>query len=359
MKTVLERVKRLNAFFDGIGVAAFYVTAPENRYYLSGFSGTDGALLLCRNHSYLITDFRYTTQAARESPGFEVIKAPGNGIMTLDELCRQNHISQLGCEGDNLTYNQFQDLQKGLSKVELKPVSGLVERLRLYKDTYELQCIEEAVRIADRAFDRITAGIKPGVPEVEVALELEFLMRRMGAARVGFDTIVASGTRSALPHGVASTKLIETGDLVTLDFGAVYRGYHSDITRTVAVGEVRPRQKDIYSIVLEAQLSAISSVKAGVRASEVDRAAREIIKKYGYGDYFGHGTGHGLGLDIHEAPRVSANDDTILQAGMAVTIEPGIYLPDWGGVRIEDTVLVENDGCRVLTSSPKDTLLLL
>jgi Xaa-Pro aminopeptidase len=181
----------------------------------------------------------------------------------------------------------------------------------------------------------------------------------MGADGIGFATIVASGFRSALPHGVASAKLIEAGDLVTLDFGAVYRGYHSDITRTVVVGQVKPKQEDIYNIVLEAQKSAIVAVKAGVRASEVDRAARDIIKKNGYGDYFGHGTGHGLGLSIHESPRLSPNDDTILQPGMTVTVEPGIYLPEWGGVRIEDTVVVEKDGCRVLTRSPKDRLLLL
>ncbi|HBC93535.1 MAG TPA: Xaa-Pro dipeptidase [Pelotomaculum sp.] len=354
-----ERVKRLQGLFDGIGVDAFYVTAPENRFYLSGFSGTSGALLLCRDSSYLITDFRYTSQASRECPGFEIIEAPGSGIEALAGLCQKDRVSQLGCEGDDLTYARFQTLRQVLTGVALKPVSGVVEGLRLYKDDYELRCIEEAVRIADRAFTRITGIIRPGVPETEVALELEFLIRRLGADGIGFATIVASGTRSALPHGVASAKIIEAGDLVTLDFGAVYRGYHSDITRMVVVGQTTPRQENIYNIVLEAQRSAIAAVQAGVRASEVDRAARDIIKKNGYGDYFGHGTGHGLGLDIHEGPRLSAKDDTVLQAGMAVTVEPGIYLPDWGGVRIEDTVLVENGGCRVLTGSPKDKLLSL
>lgn len=354
-----ERVKRLRGLLNDVGMEAFYVTAPENRYYLSGFSGTSGALLLCREHSYLLTDFRYTSQASQESSGYTIIEATGNGIEALAELCGKGHVSQLGCEGDNLTYTQFQNLQQGLNGVELKPVSGMIEGLRQHKDMVELRCIEEAVRIADRAFAQITTIIRPGVKEVEVALELEFLIRRMGAEGIGFATIVASGPRSALPHGVASDKKIQIGDLVTLDFGAVYRGYHSDITRTVAVGQVQPRQQEIYHIVLEAQLSAIAAVRAGVRASEVDRAARDIIKENGYGDYFGHGTGHGLGLNIHESPSLSSKDDTVLQAGMAVTVEPGIYLPDWGGVRIEDTVLVENNGCRVLTGSPKDSLLLL
>lgn len=354
-----KRIERLRGLLDGSGVEAFYVTNPENRYYLSGFSGTAGALLLCRDKSYLLTDFRYAGQASRESPDFEIIQVSGVYSEKLFEIVKENDLSFLGCEGDNLTYNQFLALKDKLDGVELKPVSGLVEGLRLCKDDLEIKSIEEAVRLADEAFEQVLPAIRPGVPEREVALQLENSMRRKGADGVAFKIIVASGPRSSLPHGVASSRIMREGDLVTLDFGAVYRGYHSDITRTLVLGRPEQRQKEIYYIVLEAQMKAIAALRAGVKASDVDRAAREIIEHRGYGERFGHSTGHGLGLNIHENPRLSSKDDTTLQTGMVVTVEPGIYLPDWGGVRIEDTVLVEEGGCRVLTRSPKEKLIVL
>lgn len=354
-----KRIERLRGLLDGSGVEAFYVTNPENRYYLSGFSGTAGALLLCRDKSYLLTDFRYAGQASRESPDFEIIQVSGVYSEKLFEIVKENALSFLGCEGDNLTYNQFLALKDKLDGVELKPVSGLVEGLRLCKDDLEIKSIEEAVRLADEAFEQVLPAIRPGVPEREVALQLENSMRRKGADGVAFKIIMASGPRSSLPHGVASSRIMREGDLVTLDFGAVYRGYHSDITRTLVLGRPEQRQKEIYYIVLEAQMKAIAALRAGVKASDVDRAAREIIEHRGYGERFGHSTGHGLGLNIHENPRLSSKDDTTLQTGMVVTVEPGIYLPDWGGVRIEDTVLVEEGGCRVLTRSPKEKLIVL
>jgi Xaa-Pro aminopeptidase len=201
--------------------------------------------------------------------------------------------------------------------------------------------------------------LRLGVAENEIALHLEYSMRRLGAEGSAFKIIVASGARAALPHGVAAMKIIEAGDLVTLDFGAVYKGYHSDITRTVAINTASPKQKEIYKIVLEAQMSAVAAIKAGIRACDVDRAARSVIEKNGYGECFGHSTGHGLGLSIHEIPRLSAKDNTVLEPGMVITVEPGIYLNSWGGVRIEDTVLVENSGCRILTGAPKEELLIL
>lgn len=353
-----ERIERLRGLLGGAGVEAFYVTNPENRFYLSGFSGTNGSLLLSRNKSFLITDFRYTGQASRESPDFTIIEAPSSLTDSLGELVKENGLTILGCEGDHLTYNQFLAIKAKLDKAELKSVSGLVEGLRICKDATEIKFIEEAVRLADEAFTSTLPAIRPGVTERDIALQLEYHMRRAGAEGVAFKFIVASGDRSALPHGVASTKVIQGGDLVTLDFGAVYNGYHSDITRTVVMGRPDEKQKKIYSIVLEAQLKAIAALKAGVRAAEVDRAARGVIEDKGYGKYFGHGTGHGVGLNIHENPRVSFRDDTVLQPGMVVTVEPGIYLPDWGGVRIEDTVLVLEAGCRILTKAPKDLIIL-
>jgi Xaa-Pro aminopeptidase len=356
---LLDRIKRLLEHFDDAGLDAFYITDPANRFYLSGFSGTTGALLLTRKQYCLLTDFRYTEQAASESPDYKIIEVPGSYNMVLAEFLKENNLFRLGCEGDHLTYNQFSDLQKMLPGIELKPGSGMVEQLRICKDDSEIKHIEEAVCLADQAFARVLAAVKTGVIEREIALQLEYIMRQSGADGVAFQFIVASGSRSALPHGVASMKTIHSGDLVTFDFGAVYRGYNSDITRTVVMGQPEPRQREIYEIVLEAQMSAISAIKAGVRASAVDQAARDVIEKKGYGRCFGHSTGHGLGLNIHENPRLSAKDETILRPGMVVTVEPGIYLPGWGGVRIEDTVVVEDNGCRILTRSPKDKLVSL
>lgn len=356
---MLERVEKLRGMLGGTGLEALYVTNPENRFYLSGFTGTAGALFMCRNKSCLLTDFRYTVQAARESPDFEIIRVGESYPEKLLELAVKEGIKILGCEGEHLTYSQFVELEDKLTGVGLRPVSGLVEGLRLCKDGGEIRCIEEAVRLADEAFGQVLPAIRPGVTERSVALQLEFAMRGMGADAAAFKIIVASGPRSALPHGIASSRTIREGDLVTLDFGAVYRGYHSDITRTVAVGRASQKQEQIYSIVLRAQMSALASLRAGVPASLVDRAARQIIEESGYGEYFGHGAGHGLGLNIHEKPRLSSRDDTILRSGMVVTVEPGIYLPEWGGVRIEDTAVVEEGGCRILTSTPKEKLMIL
>ncbi|OPZ71943.1 MAG: putative peptidase [Firmicutes bacterium ADurb.Bin456] len=356
---MIDRIKKLRERFAAKDVEALYVTNPENRFYLSGFTGTAGSLLLCRNNNYLFTDFRYTGQAAQECPDYRIIEWSGENAKILLEYLADNGVSLLGLEGDNLTYNQFMSLREQLAGVGLKSVSGLVEELRASKDKGEIALIEVAVRLADEAFQEVLPLLRPGVPEKEVALMLEYSMRCRGAEGASFKTIVASGARSALPHGVASAKIMAPGDFVTLDFGAIYNGYHSDITRTVVLGRPEQKQREIYDIVLKAQTSAIESLRAGIKASDVDGAARGIIAGAGYGEQFGHSTGHGVGLCIHEKPRLSARDQTLLEEGMVVTVEPGIYLPGWGGVRIEDTVLVQNDGCRILTRTPKEKLLVL
>lgn len=354
-----ERISRLRKLLGPFEIDAFYITNPENRYYLSGFTGSTGALLLTREQSYLLTDFRYTTQAAMESPEYQVVEVSETYAAVLFQILKENRLFRLGLEGDHQTCNQYFNLSKECAGVEIKPLSGGVEQLRILKDESEIDLIKKAVGIADQAFAQILPLIKPGVTEQEIALQLEFTMRRMGADGPAFNIIVASGVRSALPHGVASTKTIAAGDLVTFDFGAVYQGYHSDITRTVVINSLNPRQEEIYKIVLEAQMNAAAAVKAGARASDVDCAARSIIEKKGYGECFGHSTGHGLGLSIHEKPRLAAKDDTVLEAGMVITVEPGIYIRNWGGVRIEDTVLVEENSCRILTKTPKEKLLVL
>jgi Xaa-Pro aminopeptidase/Xaa-Pro dipeptidase len=352
-----ERIEKLRERFAGAGVEALYITNPENRFYLSGFTGTAGSLLLSLNNNYLFTDFRYAEQAAQECPDYQVIVTSGECSEVLREYLTGEGITLLGLEGDYLTYNQFQILKERLDGVELKTVDGMVEELRARKDKGEIALIEEAVRLADEAFQEVLPHIRPGVCEREVALQLEYSMRRMGAEGAAFKTIVASGYRAALPHGVASSRIMAPGDLVILDFGAVYSGYHSDMTRTVVLGKPDKKQEEIYQLVLAAQVSAIEFLRAGVKAQDVDAAARSIIEQAGYGNQFGHSTGHGVGLSIHEKPRLSVKDQTVLEEGMVVTIEPGVYLPGWGGVRIEDTVVVQNGGCRVLTRTPKEELL--
>ncbi|MGL5514812.1 MAG: M24 family metallopeptidase, partial [Sporomusa sp.] len=261
---------------------------------------------------------------------------------------------RIGFESDFVTWQVYQQLASCLPAIELVPVQ--LDCLRMIKDRQELALLTTAVEIADRAFDQALHMIKPGVTELEIAFELEYRMRKLGAEKPAFDTIVASGVRGSLPHGRASNKVIEAGELVTIDFGAVYQGYHSDMTRTVAVGKATDKQRDIYAVVLAAQLAGIGAVKAGKTGKEIDHIARQIITAAGYGEYFGHGLGHGVGLFIHEDPRLSPAGDIKLAKGMVTSVEPGIYLPDWGGVRIEDLVVVTTAGCTVLTASSKDLI---
>ena len=353
-----ERVRNLGRLLNESGTGAFFVTAPENRRYLSGFTGSAGNLLFVRDSAYLFTDFRYILQAGQETEGFQIIEAtPGQSIDKMGLILKESGLAALAFESDHLTVAQYRELRDRLPWLELKPAGGQVESLRLCKDEGEVASIREAVRLADEALAGVLPLVRPGQTEREVALQLELFMRRHGAGRVAFDVIVASGPRAALPHGRASARVMREGDLVIMDFGAVWRGYSSDITRTVVLGRPDASQQEIYEIVLEAQQQGIKAVRAGIAAKEVDAAARGVIEWYGYGRYFGHSTGHGLGLNIHEAPRLSSTDETVLLPGMVVTVEPGIYLPGWGGVRIEDTVVVEENGCQVLTRSPKEQMI--
>jgi len=300
----------------------------------------------------LVTDFRYVEQAKAQAPAFTVVRHERKLLDTVVELVKAWGAETLGFEGDFITWNDYKTLAEQLGEGRLKSID--LASIRMVKDEDEIALLKKAASIADAAFAHILSYLKPGVLERDIAMELEFIMRKLGSQRNAFDIIVASGARSALPHGVASDKPLAVGDVVTLDFGAVYQGYHSDITRTVFLGKASQKQRDLYGLVLEAQLAGINSVKAGRHCHEVDAVAREIIARAGYGDYFGHGLGHGVGLVIHEEPRLSpSNPDLMLQPNMVVTVEPGVYLPEFGGVRIEDMVRVTSTGCEVLTASPK------
>jgi len=352
-----NRLQKLRKLLPEYQIDALMVSHPKNCTYLSGFTGTSSTLVIDHRNAYLMTDFRYFEQAKEQCPHFQVVEIAEELHLTLAELLSRTGIDKLGVEADYLTYHRFSSLQKELAPYELVPVTGAVQKLRIVKDPGEIAAIEESMHILDRAFTYIKGKLKPGITEREISLELEFFSRKEGAEEKAFTFIVASGPRSSLPHGTASRRVMQQGDLVTIDFGVIYKGYASDMTRTVVLGNYNNKQQQIYNIVLEAQLAGLAAIKTGVKASEVDRAARTVIEKHGYGPYFGHSTGHGVGLEVHENPRLSKKDNTILEAGMVVTVEPGIYLPRWGGIRIEDTVVVEENGCRILCNSPKDKLI--
>ena len=349
-----ERLASLYNLMTANSLDGIIVTKPENRHYFSGFTGSSGMLVLGGQAPALLTDFRYIEQAKQQAPLYQVIRHGASMLVTLADVSQKAGLRRIGFESDYITCDFYRQLTEQLTAVELVPVK--LDALRMVKDRTELGLLAKAVEIADDAFSQTIKIIKPGITELEIALELEYQMRKLGAERPAFDTIVASGLRSALPHGRASNKAVEAGDFVTMDFGAVYEGYHSDMTRTVVAGKASPKQREIYNVVLAAQLAGVQAVKAGRTGKEVDGIAREVISAAGYSEFFGHGLGHGVGLFIHEEPRLSPSGEVILETGMVVSVEPGIYIPDWGGVRIEDLVAVSAAGCTILTASSKDLI---
>jgi Xaa-Pro aminopeptidase len=353
-----QRIRRLRDKMAEAGIGAFLVSHPINRRYVSGFTGSSGVMLVTPDEAVLITDFRYVTQAKEQAPHLSLVEHRGSIFGTVGEVCRKMGVKRLAFEEEHLTFAQYKFLTEALDGIPATPVNGLVEELRMVKDEEELAIIRKAASIADRAFAAIVRELRPGITERQVSLRLEMLMREMGASSSSFEIIVASGKRSALPHGTASDKMLEKGDLVTLDFGAYYKGYASDLTRTVVLGTPSGKQKEIYDIVLEAGNRAIQAIRPGITGKETDAVARNYIAQHGYGDFFGHSTGHGLGMEVHEAPALSVRGDKKLAPGMVVTVEPGIYLTDFGGVRIEDDVLVTPTGHEVLTHSPKELIII-
>nr|WP_090886528.1 Xaa-Pro peptidase family protein [Evansella caseinilytica] len=353
----MDRLQTLTEQFDKHDIDGMLITSNYNRRYITGFTGTAGAALVSRNGAKFITDFRYVEQAQAQAKGFEVVKHTGSIQEEINRQIQVLGIKKLGFEKDHVTYSAY-DTYNHVFQTTLVPVGGLLEKLRLVKDPGELKIMKAAVAIADAAFAHIVNYIKPGIEEIAVSNELEFFMRAQGAVSSSFDIIVASGYRSALPHGVASNKVIEKGELVTLDFGAYYSGYCSDITRTVAVGEPSEELRKIYNTVLKAQLLGVAGIKPGMTGKEADALTRDHITAEGYGEYFGHSTGHGLGMEVHEGPGLSFKSDTVLQPGMVVTVEPGIYIAGVGGARIEDDVVITDTGNDILSQSPKDLIII-
>lgn len=342
----------------GRKLEAVLLTNSYNRRYMTGFTGSAGFVLVTADRQYLITDFRYITQASQQAAGYEIVEQGPKPIGTVRELLEKLKLTRLGFEQDDVTFGAYRSFAEEMGSIELVPTSSLVERLRMFKEPAEIAIMQEAADLADRTFSHILSYLKPGVTEREISLEMEVFMRSNGATSSSFETIVASGERSALPHGIASDRKLGNNEFVKLDFGALYKGYCSDITRTVVLGQPTEKHKEIYAIVLEAQLNVLDKLKPGMTGREGDALARDIIKKAGYGDVFGHGTGHSLGLEIHENPRLSPLCDTVLEPGMTMTVEPGIYLPGFGGVRIEDDVVITENGVQILTHSTKQLFMI-
>ena len=337
---------------------AMLITDPYHLRFLSGFRGGEGMLYLSEKRQGLITDSRYTEAAGKESD-LTVIEenAAHKRTQILHECLAQDGTEVVCYEDEDLRCSAFDKLKKELAEVtRWVPLGHQVEAMRQIKTEEELQYLEKAESIGDAAFSDILQILRPGLTEKEIAAELEYSMKKHGADGLSFSTIVASGLHSSMPHAIPTDKKIENGDFVTMDFGCTYEGYCSDMTRTVVVGKASDRQKEIYGIVLRAQLNCLEHLHAGMSGRDADGYAREIISDAGYGEYFGHGTGHSVGLYIHEEPRISPLDKTILRENMIETVEPGIYIPGFGGVRIEDMVVITKDGHRNLTHSPKELI---
>jgi Xaa-Pro aminopeptidase len=347
---------QINEIFEKKEVEGILFFSPENIRYLSGFSGSEGYLFVGEDEKILLVDSRYITQAHEEARGCR-ISLVEKGIEGVAMHVSSLELERLGFESRGISVALFEQLQERLHMVELVPLKNELERLRGLKTSEEIALMQRAVEIAEGAWKQVLERVKPGTGEDLLALKLEYEMKKGGAEGIAFDVIVASGPRTALPHAQPTKRAIETGDFVLFDFGSRYRGYCSDETCTVIAGQATTEQRRIYGIVKDAHDQAIELVRPGAKLAEIDAAARDHIDQKGYGEHFGHGTGHGVGLAVHEWPAVGKDSRDVVEEGMVFTIEPGIYIPGWGGVRIEDMVLVISGGCEILTTISKDLMI--
>lgn len=351
-----ERYEKVVNILEQKELDAIVVSNGYNMRYISGFSGATGYLYLSRNKKVVLTDSRYTIQAKEEAPDYQVLEVHGKYTEVVSGLVEEEKAKRIGFEGKDFLCYDFLKWKEAFPNVEWYALEDELSDLRCVKTAEELEKIKKAEEIGDQAFLKILDQIRPGVTELEIAAYLEFYMKEAGAEGLSFDTIVASGVNSAKPHAVPGRKEIQKGDFVTMDFGCIYEGYCSDMTRTIVVGKASEKQKEVYQTVLDAQLAALEFIKAGYTGKEIDQVARDIIGNAGYKECFGHGLGHSVGLFIHENPRLSPNEDRIILENVIETVEPGIYIENFGGVRIEDLVVVTKDGCQNFTHSPKELI---
>jgi Xaa-Pro aminopeptidase len=346
------RIDRLRTVLPD-NIDAILISQPENRRYLSGFTGSTGLLVISADRAVLVTDFRYFERVEKEAPEFELAKVETKVPDLLPGLLSDMGVQRLGFESQHMTVDQLSTLSESTEGVEWLPLKGTVEKLRVMKDEGEIEALRRSVALTDQAFAHMLTTITPGMTEREVAWEIEAFMRSHGASKVAFDLIVAAGPNGAMPHAQPGDQVIEAGDPIVIDIGNVLDGYCSDMTRTICLGQPGAKYLEVWDIVRKAQEAALNGIRAGIDSAQADALARIPIVDAGYGDQFGHGLGHGVGLAVHEGPRASRLADDIFEAGMSLTVEPGIYLPGEFGVRIEDLVIIHQDGVEVLTETPK------
>lgn len=353
----MSKVEKLVKYLEKEDIDAVLIHNAANVFYYSSFKGTNGALLITKDSQYLITDFRYVSQAKKQAVGFEILETTQDETIdiVINKYRRKHKIYKLGLEGDYISRNQWLDYERKLTS---RLINVNIDFLREVKDENEVKLIKDSIAIAEKAFIETLKEIKVGMSEKMVARILENKMFDLGAEALSFDTIVASGIRGALPHGVASDKLIANNELITIDFGCIYKGYCSDITRTFGIGNIDPKLVEIYNIVLKANEIGIKALQANKKARLVDKEVRDYIASKGYGDNFGHGLGHSFGVEVHENPRLNQITNEVIQSGNLLTIEPGIYVDGLGGVRIEDDVLIKDDKIEVLTTLSKELLII-
>ena len=352
---------RLRAIRDKIsymGLDGIYVTNLTNVRYITGFTGSAGSVLILENESHFFTDGRYIEQSKEQVKNCSIHIV---GTAHFEIIAKKNLLSKnqtLGIEGDFISINLYDNIKQTLSNVKLEKISDIIGEIAAIKDEHEIQSLKTAIEITDTVFDLIIPDLKIGAVEKEIAAKISYLFKMNGAEGDSYDSIIGSGYLGALPHARPTEKQFEKGDFVVMDFGALYNGYHADMTRTIVIGEATSKHHEIYDIVLKSQLAGISFAKAGITGQELDQECRQIITAAGYGDKFIHSTGHGIGLEVHTYPRISSFNKLPLLENYVITIEPGIYIPGWGGVRIEDDCLIQSDTCIPLNTSTKEMLIL-
>ncbi len=354
----LTRINRLREAFAKYNIAGIYVTNITNVRYLTGFTGSAGSVLILEKEAHFFTDGRYTEQVKDQVKNCTIHITGSSHLKEIEKQGLLSEPQRIGFESNHISYSNYMILKNNFSNIKWVETSNSIEVIAAVKDQTEIDALKTAIEITDSVFDEIVPMIKEGVTENKIAATMSYKFKEHGAEGDSYDPIVASGWRSALPHACPTDKCLEKGDFVVMDFGALYNGYHADMTRTIVVGAATAKHHEIYNIVLKSQLAGIKKAKHGITGAEVDMACRSIINNAGYGEYFNHSTGHGLGLEVHTHPRLSSLNKEPLLENYVVTIEPGIYLPKWGGVRIEDDCWIQKDSCKPLNTSTKELLIL-